>query len=52
MRFTTSLAGLIAEGELSMRFIGNTILAAAAVIALLGFGGIAVALGSIIVSTI
>jgi hypothetical protein len=35
-----------------MRFIGNIVLAAAAVIALIGFGGVAVALGSIIGSTI
>lgn len=35
-----------------MRFIGNAILATSAVIALVGFGGVAVALGAIIFSTI
>lgn len=35
-----------------MRLLGNTILATSAAIALLGFSGIAVAIGAIIVSTI
>jgi hypothetical protein len=35
-----------------MNIVTNTLLAASAVIALLGFGGVAVALGSILVAAI